>query len=101
MKNPKTSGIFVSDSTRVAYRVCQTIGISIVAWFLPNFGDIVSLVGGFVFTAISLVIPPILHCICFKNKGKESMDYVGIVVFGIFMIVSTIYSGITLISNMK
>lgn len=93
-------GWFVSDTRRVVYRVAQTVGISLVAWFMPNFGDIVSLVGGFVFTAISLVIPPTLHFICFKKKAGRILDGVGIGVFTVFMVVSTIYSGITLFQNM-
>ena len=92
--------MFVSDRKRLIYRIAQTVGISLVAWFLPSFGDIVSLVGGFVFTAISLVIPPFLHFLCFKNKPKRVLDVVGIIGFGIFMVVSTIYSGIVLFSNM-
>ena len=65
VRNKKSVGIFVSDSTRLIYRILQTIGISIVAYFCPFFGDIISLdilsftwlkslmqLGGFVFTAI-------------------------------------------------
>lgn len=100
VKEKKVKGWFVSDTRRVLYRVAQTAGISLVAWFMPNFGDIVSLVGGFVFTAISLVIPPLLHFICFKNQSKRVLDGLGCGVFGVFMVVSTIYSGITLFRNM-
>ena len=41
--NKKTVGIFVSDSRRLCYRILQTVGISLVAWFCPFFGDIISL----------------------------------------------------------
>ena len=41
--NKKTVGIFVSDARRLCYRILQTVGISLVAWFCPFFGDIISL----------------------------------------------------------
>lgn len=43
VKNKKSVGIFVADSTRLTYRILQTIGISIVAYICPFFGDIISL----------------------------------------------------------
>lgn len=82
-------------------RLAQTVGISLVVYFLPNFGDIVSLVGGFVFTAISLVIPPILHMMCFKKSSQRALDIIACIVFTVFMVVSTIFSAIVLFQNMK
>lgn len=43
VKNKKSVGIFVADSTRLTYRILQTIGISFVAYICPFFGDIISL----------------------------------------------------------
>ena len=102
VKNIRTTGIFVSDSKRLLLRIAQTLIISIIAWFLPNFGDIVSLVGGFVFTAISLVIPPFLHVKCNDiTKGQKVLDTVGCIIFTAFMLVSTVFSAIVLIQNSK
>lgn len=115
VRNKKSVGIFVSDSTRLIYRILQTIGISIVAYFCPFFGDIISLdilsftwlkslmqLGGFVFTAISMVIPPLLHFICFKNSlsTKNKCIHILTVVFSsVFMLVSTAFSTARLIHN--
>ena len=126
--NKRTVGIFVSDNTRLMYRILQTIGISLVAWFCPFFGDIISLdiliwlnewllrfckwfevdssfivLGGFVFTAISCVIPPILHLYCYSNTmsvGTKVIHYIAIAINTIFMIVSTGFSGYVLLQKM-
>ena len=95
IKNKRTTGIFVSDPTRLMYRILQTLMISLVAWFCPFFGDIISLVGGFVFTAISCVIPPILHLVCYgtsMSPGNKVLHYAVIVLDTLFMCASTVFS---------
>ena len=60
--------------------------------------------GGFVFTAVSLVIPPLLHLIVFKKEQKRVkniQDLCGFLVSGCFMIVATVFSAITLIKNLQ
>lgn len=62
-----------------------------------------TVLGGFVFTAVSLVIPPLLHWIVFRKeqKGVKNMqDLCGFVFSGCFMLVATIFSAITLIQNL-
>ena len=58
--------------------------------------------GGFVFTAISMVIPPLLHFICFKNSlsTKDKCVHILAIVFSsVFMLVSTAFSTAHLIHN--
>ena len=58
--------------------------------------------GGFLFTAISLVIPPLLHLVCFKktlSPGKKQFEYAALAFFFVFMVVSTVFSGIALFSS--
>ena len=61
-------------------------------------------VGGFVFSIICLVLPPDLPYTCFKQtqtKNRTVWDLVD-TAFGVcFMIVSTIFSAIALVKNMK
>ena len=54
IKNKRTTGIFVSDPTRLMYRILQTLMISLVAWFCPFFGDIISLD---ILESIRLIVP--------------------------------------------
>ena len=60
--------------------------------------------GGCLFTILSLIIPPLLHLICFKKtitKAEKAKDIACCVGFFIFMVISTIYSAITLIEGLK
>lgn len=102
IRNKKTVGIFVSDSKRLIYRLLQTVMISTIAWFCPFFGDIIFFVGGFVFTAISSVIPPILHLICFNHslsRKSKGLHYVTILFCFVFMCISTFFSAYQLIKK--
>ena len=102
VKNKKSVGIFVSDSKRLTYRILQTVMISFIAYICPFFGDIISLVGGFVFTAISSVIPPFLHFICFRDSlsTKDKCVHIVAIVFCFtFMCVSTSFSTAHLIQK--
>lgn len=53
------------------------------------------------FTAISLVIPPLLHLVCFKktlSTGKKQFEFIALLFFFVFMILSTVFSAIALFS---
>ena len=50
------------------------------------------------------MIPPLLHYISYKStqgKKKNIEDLAGIIFSGIFMVVSTIFSAIALVENLK
>ncbi|OAO15593.1 10 transmembrane domain, possible aa transporter [Blastocystis sp. ATCC 50177/Nand II] len=104
IKKKSSAWVFVSDPKRLFYRVLQTVVISFIAFLFPAFADVISLVGGCLFTILSLIIPPLLHLICFKKtitKAEKAKDIACCVVFFIFMVISTIYSAITLIEGLK
>ena len=56
------------------------------------------------FSIICLVLPPYLHYICYKEtqtKSRSVWDLIDMTFGVIFMIVSTIFSAIALVNNMK
>ena len=108
----------MSDSKRVWIRVIQTVGVSLIAYLFPYFEKIISLdilfdfldlivtliiLGGLVMTAISLIIPPLLHYSCYKKTLSWFSIFMHFFV-GIFSIVfmgiSTFYSVKALIEQM-
>ena len=58
--------------------------------------------GGCLFTTISMVIPPLLHLVCFHktmSAGKKQFEFIAMLLFFVFMILSTVFSAIALFSS--
>ncbi|XP_004207859.2 proton-coupled amino acid transporter 1 isoform X1 [Hydra vulgaris] len=71
----------------------------IFAVFIPQLDHFMSLVGSVSGVAVGLILPPILHTICYWNQGLSNISFViniMIVIFGLFVsvvgTVSTVYS---------
>ncbi|XP_024993444.1 amino acid transporter AVT3B-like [Cynara cardunculus var. scolymus] len=61
--------------------------VSLVALFVPNFTDFLSLVGSSTCCILGLVLPSLFHYITFKNEmqRKESMWDLGMIVLGVIL----------------
>ncbi|KAI3729000.1 hypothetical protein L6452_17646 [Arctium lappa] len=61
--------------------------VSLVALFVPNFTDFLSLVGSSTCCILGLVLPSLFHYIAFKNEmqRKESMWDLGMIVLGLIL----------------
>ena len=102
----------MSDSKRVWIRVIQTVGVSLIAYLFPYFEKIISLdilfdfldlivtliiLGGLVMTAISLIIPPLLHYSCYK----KTLSWFSIFMHFFVGIFSTVFMGISTFYSVK
>lgn len=82
-------------------RWLMVLVISLVALFVPNFADFLSLVGSSVCVVLSFVLPAMFHCSVFKEElGWKCVIWDGaIVVFGLVIAISgTITSAMQIIS---
>ncbi|XP_061361419.1 amino acid transporter AVT3A-like [Gastrolobium bilobum] len=72
------------------------LGVSLVALFVPNFADFLSLVGSSICVILSFVFPAMFHYLVFKEElGWSCMVWDGaIVVFGFVIVVTGTWSSL-------
>ncbi|KAL5058262.1 hypothetical protein RYX36_029866 [Vicia faba] len=77
--------------------------VSLVALFVPNFADFLSLVGSSVCVVLGFVLPALFHCMVFKEElGWRCMVSDGaIMVFGFVVAVYGTYSSVSEILSPK
>lgn len=56
------------SALRLSLRALVCIAIAHLAWLVPNFGDILAVVGGLAIIAIGIIFPCILYILLFKNS---------------------------------
>lgn len=79
------------------------LAVSLVALFVPNFTDFLSLVGSSTCCVLGFVLPALFHYLTFKDemsKGQASAD-VGIIVLGAFLGVSGTWYSLQEIFSVK
>lgn len=78
-------------------------GVSMVALFVPNFADFLSLVGSSTCCILGFVLPALFHYIAFKDeiRGKGVLLDVVIIVLGIFLGVSGTWFSLVEIFSVK
>ncbi|KAE9597919.1 hypothetical protein Lal_00029616 [Lupinus albus] len=77
-------------------RWLMVLGVSLVALFVPNFADFLSLLGSSICVILSFVLPALFHYIVFKDElGWKCMVRDGaIVVFGLIVTVTGTWSSL-------
>ena len=71
---PCTKGkYFISNPTYIVFRIVEIILISLVAWFVPQFSDILSVVGNF---SDNIIFSTILMVVCTVVSVKTLIDHI-------------------------
>ena len=100
---PCTKGkYFISNPTYIVFRIVEIILISLVAWFVPQFSDILSVVGNFSDNITTFIFPAWMHLVIFKKQnscGMKSLDWFALIFSTILMVVCTVVSVKTLIGH--
>ena len=100
---PCTKGkYFISNPTYIVFRIVEIILISLVAWFVPQFSDILSVVGNFSDNITTFIFPAWMHLVIFKKQnscGMKSLDWFALIFSTILMVVCTVVSVKTLIDH--
>jgi len=65
LPEPGSSGY---EPMRLMLRALLCIAIAHLAWLVPNFGDILAVVGGLAIIAIGIIFPCILYIVLFKSS---------------------------------
>ena len=90
---PCTKGkYFISNPTYIVFRIVEIILISLVAWFVPQFSDILSVVGNFSDNITTFIFPAVMHIVFFRNRTSTTimgLDMATLVVSVIIMIICT------------
>lgn len=102
--NKKENKLFVTDSYRFGTRTLQVVVISLLGFFIPEFGSINAIIGSLTGVIVSQLIPAILHLVVFKRKQgiwRWIEDWLIIIVFTCVMVICTGSSVIDLINKLK
>ncbi|KAL3813954.1 hypothetical protein ACJIZ3_015222 [Penstemon smallii] len=79
------------------------VAVSLVALFVPNFTDFLSLVGSSICCALGFVLPALFHYLTFKDEmtWRQASADLGIVVLGVFLGVSGTWYSLMEIFSVK
>ena len=102
--NKKENMLFVTDSYRFWTRTLQVVAISLLGFFIPEFGSINAIIGSLTGVIVSQLIPAILHLVVFQRKQgiwRWIEDWLIIIVFTCVMVICTGSSIIDLINKLK
>ncbi|GER55217.1 amino acid transporter [Striga asiatica] len=79
------------------------LGVSLVALFVPNFADFLSLVGSSTCCMLGFVLPALFHYLTFKDEmsSKQGFVDVGIIVMGAFLGISGTWYSLVEIFSVK
>ena len=102
---PTTKGkYFISNPTYIIFRIVEIVLISLVAWFVPQFSDILSVVGNFSDNITTFIFPAWMHLVIFKKQNKcgiKTLDWFALVFSTVLRVVCTFVSGKSLIDHMR
>ena len=95
--------IFITNPVYIIFRIVEIVLISVVAYFVPHFGDILSVVGNFTDNITTFIFPAFMHLRLLRKKrsiGIQSLDWFILVFSFVLMIVCTTVSFKTLIEHL-
>ncbi|XAR59896.1 hypothetical protein NMG60_11015900 [Bertholletia excelsa] len=84
-------------------RWALVLGVSLVALFVPNFADFLSLVGSSLCCVLGFVLPALFHYVVFKEEmeWKGALTDMGIIVLGVLLGVMGTWSSLSEIFSVK
>ena len=101
---PCTKGrVFITNPVYILFRIVEIVLISVVAYFVPHFGDILSVVGNFTDNITTFIFPAVMHLRLLRKKrscGIQFLDWFILFFSCILMVVCTTVSVKTLIEHM-
>lgn len=100
----KENKLFVTDPFRFWTRTLQVVCISLLGYFIPEFGSINAIIGSLTGVIVSQLIPAVLHLIVFKKTQGVWLwieDWIIVILFTLVMIICTGSSVIDLINKLK
>ena len=102
---PCTKGrAFITNPVYIMFRIFEIIAISLVAYFVPFFGDILSLVGNFTDVVTTFIFPALMHFVVIRTGDSVTIAVLDIVAFifsFIIMVVCTSVSVLKLIKDLN
>ena len=102
---PCTKGkCFITNPVYIIFRIFEIICMSLIAWFIPQFNDILSVVGNFSDNITTFIFPALMHLVVFKKKascGIKSLDWFALIFSTTLMVVCTYFSVKALIEHMR
>ena len=102
---PCTKGkVFISNPVYIVLRIVEIGATSIIAWYVPQFNDILSVVGNFSDNITTFILPALMHLVVFKKQnscGIKFLDWFALVFSTTLMIVCTYYSIKALIEHIS
>lgn len=102
---PCTKGkVFITNPVYIILRIVEIILISLIAWFVPQFNDILSVVGNFSDNITTFIFPALMHLVVFKKQntcGIKFLDWFALIFSTTLMVVCTYVSVESLIEHLK
>ena len=96
--------VFITNPVYILWRIFEIVVISVVAYFVPHFGDILSVVGNFTDNITTFIFPAWMHLSLLRKKrscGIQFLDWFILIFSFVLMVVCTTVSFQTLIEHMK
>ena len=95
--------VFITSPVYICWRIFEIVAISVVAYFVPHFGDILSVVGNFTDNITTFIFPAWMHLSLLRKKrscGIQFLDWFILIFSCVLMVVCTTVSIQTLIEHM-
>lgn len=86
------TGVFITDFPGVAARVLPLLIMTVLAYFWPRFGNVVSITGASATSFVNFIFPTMIHFKLFRKEQKcwAVVDII-LTVFGVFAAVVGTY----------
>ena len=101
---PCTKGkYFITNPVYIIFRIVEIVLISLVAYFVPFFEDILSVVGNFSDVITTFMFPAVMHLWVFKKSNTwkiKLMDWATLIFSTFIMVVCTFLSMKSLIEQL-
>ena len=102
---PITKGkVFITNPVYIFLRIFEIVAISLVAWYVPQFNDILSVFGNFSDNITTFILPALMHLYIFRKQnscGIKFLDWFALIFSTVLMVVCTYFSVKALIEHIK
>lgn len=95
---------FISNPVYITFRIVEIVCISLVAYLVPFFGDILSVVGNFSDVITTFIFPAVMHLYVFRRVnscGIKCLDWATLIFSSFIMVVCTTLSVMSLIDKLR